>query len=44
MRKRAFGAVLAAALFLPLAAHAALLDKYTDVDMHNMFTYLETLK
>ena len=28
----------------PLAAHAALLDKYTDADMHNMFTYLETLK
>jgi cytochrome c oxidase cbb3-type subunit 3 len=28
----------------PLAAHAALLDKYTDADMHNIFTYLETLK
>jgi cytochrome c oxidase cbb3-type subunit 3 len=28
----------------PLAAHAALLDKYTDADLHNMFTYLETLK
>ena len=28
----------------PLAAHAALLDKYTDADMHNMFTYLETLQ
>jgi cytochrome c oxidase cbb3-type subunit 3 len=28
----------------PLAAHAALLDKYTDADMHNLFTYLETLK
>jgi len=28
----------------PLAAHAALLEKYTDADMHNMFTYLETLK
>ena len=28
----------------PLAAHAALLEKYTDADMHNLFTYLETLK
>ena len=28
----------------PLAAHAELLDKYTDADMHNIFTYLETLK
>jgi cytochrome c oxidase cbb3-type subunit III len=28
----------------PLAAHAALLDKYTEADMHNLFTYLETLK
>jgi mono/diheme cytochrome c family protein/small nuclear ribonucleoprotein (snRNP)-like protein len=28
----------------PYAAHAALLDKYTDADMHNMTTYLETLK
>jgi cytochrome c oxidase cbb3-type subunit III len=28
----------------PLAAHAALLAKYTDADMHNLFTYLETLK
>jgi cytochrome c oxidase cbb3-type subunit III len=28
----------------PLAAHAALLDKYTSEDMHNIFTYLETLK
>jgi len=28
----------------PLAAHAALLDKYTDADMHDVFTYLETLK
>jgi cytochrome c oxidase cbb3-type subunit 3 len=28
----------------PLAAHAALLEKYTDTDMHNIFTYLETLK
>ncbi len=28
----------------PLAAHEALLDKYTDADMHNIFTYLETLK
>jgi cytochrome c oxidase cbb3-type subunit III len=27
-----------------LAAHAALLGKYTDADLHNMFTYLETLK
>lgn len=28
----------------PIAAHEALLDKYTDADMHNIFTYLETLK
>ncbi len=28
----------------PLAAHAALLEKYTNADMHNLFTYLETLK
>jgi cytochrome c oxidase cbb3-type subunit III len=28
----------------PLAAHEALLQKYTDADMHNIFTYLETLK
>jgi cytochrome c oxidase cbb3-type subunit III len=28
----------------PLVAHAALLQKYTDADMHNLFTYLETLK
>jgi cytochrome c oxidase cbb3-type subunit III len=28
----------------PLAAHGALVDKYTDADMHNVFTYLETLK
>jgi len=28
----------------PLAAHAELLEKYTDADMHNIFTYLETLK
>lgn len=28
----------------PLAAHAELLQKYTDADMHNLFTYLETLK
>jgi cytochrome c oxidase cbb3-type subunit III len=28
----------------PIAAHAALLDTYTDADMHNIFTYLETLK
>ena len=28
----------------PLAPHAALLEKYTDADMHNLFTYLETLK
>lgn len=28
----------------PLAAHAALLEKYTDAEMHDVFTYLETLK
>ena len=28
----------------PYAAHIALLDKYTDADIHNMTTYLETLK
>jgi len=28
----------------PLAAHAALLDKYTDQEMHDVFTYLETLQ
>jgi len=28
----------------PLAAHEALLDKYTDQEMHDVFTYLETLK
>ncbi len=28
----------------PLAAHIELLHKYTDADMHNLFTYLETLK
>ena len=28
----------------PLAVHAELLQKYTDADMHNIFTYLETLK
>ena len=28
----------------PLAAHSALLDKYTDAEMHDVFTYLETLK
>lgn len=28
----------------PLAAHHELLDRYTDTDMHNMTTYLETLK
>jgi len=27
-----------------LAAHRALLGKYTDADMHNMLAYLETLK
>ena len=28
----------------PLAAHADLLKKYTDADMHNLLAYLETLK
>lgn len=28
----------------PLAAHRALLAKYTDDDVHNLFAYLETLK
>jgi cytochrome c oxidase cbb3-type subunit 3 len=28
----------------PLAAHLALLPKYTDTDMHNVFAYLESLK
>ena len=28
----------------PLAAHVALLQKYTDSDMHNILAYLETLK
>jgi cytochrome c oxidase cbb3-type subunit 3 len=28
----------------PLAEHQALAYKYTDADMHNLFTYLETLK
>ena len=28
----------------PLAAHHELLDRYTDSDMHNMTTYLSTLK
>ena len=28
----------------PLAAHLALLPKYTDADMHNVFAYLESLK
>ncbi|RZU40219.1 c-type cytochrome [Edaphobacter modestus] len=28
----------------PFAAHADLLDKYTDTDIHNMTTYLATLK
>jgi cytochrome c oxidase cbb3-type subunit III len=28
----------------PYAAHIALLDKYTDADIHNMTAYLETLK
>jgi cytochrome c oxidase cbb3-type subunit 3 len=28
----------------PLAAHRALMEKYTDVDIHNLFAYLETLK
>jgi len=28
----------------PLAAHADLLGRYTDADMHNILTYLVTLK
>lgn len=28
----------------PFAAHVALLDKYTDADIHNLTAYLETLK
>jgi cytochrome c oxidase cbb3-type subunit 3 len=28
----------------PLAAHRALMPKYTDADIHNLFAYLETLK
>lgn len=28
----------------PLLAHKKLLDKYTNVEMHNVFAYLETLK
>ena len=28
----------------PLAAHHELLDRYTDDDMHNLITYLATLK
>jgi cytochrome c oxidase cbb3-type subunit III len=28
----------------PIAIHAELLEKYTDADMHNLFTYLETLQ
>ena len=28
----------------PLAAHRALLRKYSDADMHNLLAYLETLK
>jgi hypothetical protein len=28
----------------PLAAHHRLLDQYTDADIHNVVTYLETLK
>jgi hypothetical protein len=28
----------------PLAAHIALLQKYTDTDMHNILAYLETMK
>jgi hypothetical protein len=28
----------------PYAAHIALLDKYTDAEIHNLTTYLETLK
>ncbi len=28
----------------PLEEHRALLHKYTDKDVHNLFTYLESLK
>ena len=28
----------------PLDAHRALMPKYTDADVHNLFAYLETLK
>ena len=28
----------------PLAVHQELLDRYTDADMHNLTTYLATLK
>jgi cytochrome c oxidase cbb3-type subunit 3 len=28
----------------PLIAHRELLTRYTDSDMHNMLSYLETLK
>jgi cytochrome c oxidase cbb3-type subunit 3 len=28
----------------PLAAHADLLSRYTDADMHNLLAYLVTLK
>ena len=28
----------------PLAVHHALLDRYTDADMHNIVAYLESLK
>ena len=28
----------------PLEGHEQLLKRYTDTDMHNLFTYLETLK
>jgi hypothetical protein len=28
----------------PLAAHHELLDRYTDTNMHDMTTYLATLK
>ena len=28
----------------PIAAHEAMLPKYTDAQMHNMLAYLETLK
>jgi hypothetical protein len=28
----------------PYSAHAELLDKYTDKDIHNVVAYLETLK